>query len=101
PSFTCTRIFLPEISERGHLSDADQRESGAPTSAEMHIDGIAMVQLLGPQDRLLTRIEHEHPDVSVHVRGNKITLTGPTESVAATRELIEQLLVLVRNGQDL
>lgn len=83
------------------MSDADQPESGAPTSAEMHIDGIAMVQLLGPQDRLLTRIEHEHPDVSVHVRGNKITLTGPTESVAATRELIEQLLVLVRNGQDL
>ncbi|GAB2515931.1 PhoH family protein [Paramicrobacterium agarici] len=60
-----------------------------------------MVHLLGPQDRLLTRIEHEHPDVSVHVRGNVITLTGPDASVASTRELIEQLLVLVRNGQDL
>ncbi len=39
-------------------------------------DGIAMVQLLGPQDRLLRVVEREHPDVEVHVRGNEITLSG-------------------------
>ena len=42
----------------------------------MYADGVAMVQLLGPQDRLLRVVEREHPDVDVHVRGNEITLTG-------------------------
>lgn len=90
----------PAISERELLSDTEQPPSGSET-AEIYVDGIAMVRLLGPQDRLLTRIEHEHPDVDVHVRGNKITLTGPRDSVRSTRELIEQLLVMVRNGHDL
>jgi len=64
-------------------------------------DGIAMVQLLGPHDRLLRVVEREHPEVDVHVRGNEITLSGPTADVAAAKALVEELLVMTRNGHDL
>ncbi|MEV7691805.1 PhoH family protein [Microbacterium sp. NPDC089189] len=64
-------------------------------------DGIAMVQLLGPQDRLLRVVEKEHPDVDVHVRGNEITLSGGAAEVAAAKRLVEELLVMTRRGQDL
>ncbi|WP_248150149.1 PhoH family protein [Microbacterium aoyamense] len=60
-----------------------------------------MVQLLGPQDRLLRVVEKEHPGVDVHVRGNEITLTGEADAVAAARSLVDELLVMARAGQGL
>ncbi|WP_159502078.1 PhoH family protein [Microbacterium sp. 18062] len=60
-----------------------------------------MVQLLGPQDRLLRVVEREHPDVDVHVRGNEITLSGAVAEVAAAKTLVEELLVMARDGHDL
>jgi len=67
----------------------------------MEVDGIAMVRLLGPQDRFLKQIETQHPDVSLLVRGNRLTLTGPGDSVHAARRLIEELLQMVRDGREL
>lgn len=80
-----------------------------PTSAgdedavveRIYADGIAMVQLLGPQDRLLRVVEREHRDVQVHVRGNEITLSGAPEAVARARDLVEELIALSRSGQGL
>src|SRR3954467_6381230 len=60
-----------------------------------------MVRLLGPQDRLLTTIEHQYPDVTVLVRGNHVTLEGPVDQVAAAERLVQELIQLVRNGADL
>ena len=66
-----------------------------------------MVRLLGPQDRLLRTVERQYPLVSVHVRGNQISMTTPTETVGAAeqldaaRSLVEELIHMVRNGQDL
>ncbi|MFB2599137.1 PhoH family protein [Herbiconiux sp. P17] len=60
-----------------------------------------MVRLLGPQDRLLTTIERQFPLVTVLVRGNDITLKGDADQVDAARRLVEELLLMVRNGQDL
>ncbi|MCS5720311.1 PhoH family protein [Herbiconiux sp. CPCC 205763] len=60
-----------------------------------------MVRLLGPQDRLLTTIERQFPLVTVLVRGNDITLRGDADQVDAARRLVEELLLMVRNGQDL
>ena len=60
-----------------------------------------MVRLLGPQDRLLTTIEHEYPDVVVAVRGNRVTLEGPEEQVQAAERLVRELVQMVRNGVDL
>lgn len=66
----------------------------------LHVDGIAMVRLLGPQDRLLTSIEREYPGVEVHVRGNEIAIRGDDEQRRRVRRLIEELLELVRGGED-
>jgi phosphate starvation-inducible PhoH-like protein len=66
-----------------------------------HVDGIEMVRLLGPQDRLLATVERNHPQVEMHVRGNEITLSGEPDQVASARRLVEELLLMVRNGQDL
>jgi phosphate starvation-inducible PhoH-like protein len=75
-------------------------DTGTATE-RIHADGVVMVQLLGPQDRLLRVVEAEHPDVDVHVRGNEITLSGATASVAAARALVEELMAMTRAGQGL
>src|SRR5688572_26177526 len=71
------------------------------TVDRVYADGVAMVQLLGPQDRLLRVIEREHPGVDVHVRGNEITLTGDAAAVAAARSLVDELLAMTKAGHDL
>ncbi len=80
-------------------SGAVAREGSA--DARLSVDGIQMVRLLGPQDRLLTTLERQYPLVDVHVRGNEISLTGDAAQVAAARALLEELLQMVRNGQDI
>jgi phosphate starvation-inducible protein PhoH and related proteins len=67
----------------------------------MSVDGVAMVRLLGPQDRLLSQIEKQFPLVEVLVRGNEITLVGEPAQVEAAERLIQELLQMVRNGQEL
>jgi phosphate starvation-inducible PhoH-like protein len=68
---------------------------------KLTVDGLAMVRLLGPQDRLLRTIERQHPHVQVLVRGNEITLTGGSAEVEAATRLVEELIQLVRNGAEL
>lgn len=70
-------------------------------SDRIEVDGVAMVQLLGPQDRLLRVVEKEHPDVDVHVRGNEITLAGTPDAVRAARGLVDELLSMTRSGHGL
>jgi len=68
---------------------------------EMQVDGVAMVRLLGPHDRLLSTIEKQYPLVDVLVRGNEISLSGDAEQVAAARMLVDELILMVRGGVDL
>ncbi|WP_460945325.1 PhoH family protein [Okibacterium endophyticum] len=60
-----------------------------------------MVRLFGPQDRLLSEIERQYPEVELHARGNDLTISGDREQVEATAALIDELIVMVREGQDL
>ncbi len=69
--------------------------------AKLHVDGVAMVRLLGAQDRLLTTIETQYPAVSLHVRGNEITLSGDAAQVRAAHSLVAELIDMVKHGQDL
>jgi phosphate starvation-inducible PhoH-like protein len=64
------------------------------------VDGVAMVQLLGPQDRLLREVERRYPGVRVLVRGNEVTLEGPVVQVDHARELVDELVTMVRQGID-
>jgi phosphate starvation-inducible PhoH-like protein len=71
------------------------------------IDGVEMVKLLGPQDRLLTTLEKQYPLVNVFVRGNLINFEPRTDSeqaqadVEAVWDYVHELLNLVRGGIDL
>lgn len=77
-------------------------DSQSPSVTErVYADGVAMVQLLGPQDRLLRMLEKEHPAIDVLVRGNEITLTGASEAVAAAKSLVDELITITREGADL
>ena len=67
----------PEQARRRSAESADADEE------RLSIDGIAMVRLLGPQDRLLTSIQREYPGVEVHVRGNEIAIRGDADVAAA------------------
>ncbi len=71
------------------------------TTVTITADGVAMVQLLGPQDKLLRMVEGRHRDVDVHVRGNGITLSGAAGDVAAARLLVDELIALARSGHTL
>ncbi len=68
---------------------------------ELEVDGLAMVRLLGPQDRALKTIERQFPTVRVLVRGNHIELDGEATDVAAAELLVKELVQMVRNGVDL
>ncbi len=80
-------------------TDDSAREERA--REQLDVDGVAMVRLLGPHDRLLSTVEKQYPLVDVHVRGNQITLEGDPGQVAAARRLVDELLVMVRGGHDL
>ncbi len=90
-------------------SDDSAQQGSAPAqfpaqperTERIYADGIAMVQLLGPQDRLLRMLEKQHPSVQVMVRGNEITLGGTSSDVAAARRLVEELIEMTRSGHDL
>ena len=82
------------------MNDLDADERPRPDEELLRIDGIEMVRLLGPQDRLLAQIQREYPGVTVHVRGNQISIRGEETERLRARRLIEELLALVRRDQD-
>lgn len=57
-----------------------------------------MVQSLGTNDEGLKMIEAAFPEVSLHVRGNELTITGPAEAVERTGRLITEMKLLAAKG---
>jgi phosphate starvation-inducible PhoH-like protein len=98
-----TRTCSAARYRKAHLADSENpvQDGSAIARAQLQVDGVAMVRLLGPQDRLLTTIERQFPQVSVLVRGNEIRLEGEPTSVEAARRLVEELIQMVKNGTDL
>ena len=74
---------------------------GDGTHVQFPVDGVAMVQLLGPQDHLLKAVERQHPLVELMVRGNVVTLIGDAVQVEAARRLIEELVLMVKSGREI
>lgn len=60
-----------------------------------------MVNLLGTNDGLLKTLEAAFPNVEVLARGNKLTFSGPTEDVGRAKNLIEEMIMLISDGQQL
>lgn len=65
------------------------------TVASNHV----MAELLGERDANLRSVEKAFPDTLVVARGNEIDISG--ESAAQVRTVIDELLVLVQQGQHL
>lgn len=71
------------------------------TSQNIEIDGIDMVSLLGASDQLLQALEQQFPKLDVMVRSNQIKLRGPADSIVQAKNLVEQLVMLIKSGQTL
>jgi phosphate starvation-inducible protein PhoH and related proteins len=56
-----------------------------------------MVQALGANDEALAMIEGAFPGVSLHVRGNELSITGPSTDVGRTERLIGEVRTLAAN----
>ena len=61
-------------------------------------NSINMVSLLGPGDEHLGLIEQAF-DADIHVRGNRITLTGEPAEIALAERLLDELVAIIRTGQ--
>jgi phosphate starvation-inducible PhoH-like protein len=60
-----------------------------------------MVELLGEHDAHLREVEAGFPLARIVARGNEITISGPERDAAAARTVIEELLIVVQEGQQL
>ena len=60
-----------------------------------------MLSLLGTNDKLLKTLENAFPKVEVFARGNKLTFSGPTGDVERAKNLIEEMILLISDGQQL
>jgi phosphate starvation-inducible PhoH-like protein len=60
-----------------------------------------MLDLIGESDRHLRQVESHFPEVRFVARGDEISISGPVETVEQARTVLEELLILVQEGQDL
>ena len=75
--------------------------SAATTQVKILVPGNhLMVGLLGQRDELLRIVENAFP-VSIHVRGNEITVTGEEPETDRVGRLFEELVVLLQLGHEL
>ena len=70
-------------------------------SLVVDVDDVAMIRVLGVHDRVLGQVEKEFPDLSIHARGNRITIDGESGRAHEAMELIGQLIELARTGVDI
>ena len=60
-----------------------------------------MLDLLGDADRHLRQIEQHFPGVRFVARGDEIALSGARDEVERARTVLDELLILVQEGQSL
>ncbi|MCW2942021.1 MAG: PhoH family protein [Actinomycetia bacterium] len=63
-------------------------------------DDHSMVGLLGSRDELLHVVERAFTG-DIHVRGNEITVSGPEDEIKLVAKLFNELIEMVRNGNEL
>lgn len=60
-----------------------------------------MLALLGERDGFLRIVEEAYPEATIVARGNELRISGEDRSVTLAKTTLEELLVLVREGQTL
>lgn len=69
-----------------------------PVTRVIDVEDVAMIRVLGVHDRVLGQVEKECPAVSIHARGNQISVTGAQTDVEGAITLLEELINLARRG---
>ena len=62
---------------------------------------VPMVELLGTGDEVLRAVEEAFPALDIHVRGNEITVAGPTGEVTLAEQLLDALAEVATRGTPL
>jgi len=80
----------------------DTTASNVPVPAHTFTipSSVAAVALLGPADEFL-RIIEESFEARIHARGNTITVTGAPSEAALVERLLDELVTILRTGQNL
>jgi phosphate starvation-inducible PhoH-like protein len=60
-----------------------------------------MLALLGERDTFLRLVEEAYGDAQILARGDEVHISGPESTARLVKTTFEELLVLVREGQDL
>ena len=60
-----------------------------------------MLELLGERDAHLRQVEKSFPLARIVARGNEIILTGPEREIDGARTALDEMLILVQEGQQL
>ena len=66
--------------------------------ASFEITGVALLDLLGEQDKNLKRIEAELPGLVIQNRGNVFNVTGDQAQLDLASEVFEQLAEMIKQG---
>ena len=66
--------------------------------ANFEITGVALLDLLGEQDKNLKRTEAELPGLVIQNRGNVFNLTGDQAQLDLASEVFEQLAEMIKQG---
>ncbi|WP_026919275.1 PhoH family protein [Gordonia shandongensis] len=80
--------------------DRDHRLSAAVTSSTIDVPQDLAVALLGAADVNLRTLEAQLP-ADIHVRGNRITLSGASADIAASERVVAELVRVVTTGTTL
>ena len=68
------------------------------TKLEFSINLPNLISVFGTEDQLLKSIEAIHPEVSVLVRGNVVSISGKEQDCFAAKKLIDEAVKLVEAG---
>jgi len=60
-----------------------------------------MVDLLGERDIFLRQVERAFPEARIVARGNEFVITGPESVTVLARTALDEMLILVQEGQQL
>lgn len=77
--------------------DNHDENTGAVVSSTIEVPQDLAVALLGSADVNLRMLETQLP-ADIHVRGNRITLSGAVADVAASERVVSELIRVVRGG---
>ncbi|NRQ51302.1 PhoH family protein [Aeromicrobium stalagmiti] len=78
----------------------DTSSAPLPTHTFTIPSSVAAVALLGPADEFLRLIEDSF-EARIHARGNTITVTGAPSEAALVERLLDELVTILRTGQNL